>query len=75
MTTANNICVYAKCLHKKGEVAFFKFPIQDVERTREWQKNCGNINIAIMDPTDLKQRCIYENHFLPEDIRINSFLP
>lgn len=52
-------------------VGFFKFPIADVKRAEEWQKRCGNINIALMDVSDLKNRMLCEVHFSHKYLRKN----
>ena len=36
------------------------------------EKNCGNINIALIDVADLKNKFICEMHFMPKDIIIGS---
>lgn len=54
--------------HNKN-VSFFKFPVGDVKRAEEWQKRCGNINIASMNISDLKNLIICEVHFSHIDLR------
>ncbi|KAF5294878.1 hypothetical protein FQR65_LT10676 [Abscondita terminalis] len=68
-------CVYNGCTNNKNkckDIAFFKFPSKNVERTREWQKNCGNTAIALMDFDVLGNKLICEKHFLTTDFIINN---
>ncbi|KAF5270909.1 hypothetical protein FQA39_LY08290 [Lamprigera yunnana] len=51
---------------------FFKFPVKDFQRTAEWQKNCGNSNVVLMDISELSNKLICEKHFIPTDININN---
>ncbi|XP_050503146.1 uncharacterized protein LOC126882310 [Diabrotica virgifera virgifera] len=72
MASVTHKCVYAGCFERNdgtnNNISFFKFPLKDVERTKIWQKNCGNIDILLMDITDLKQRVICQHHFAVEYI-------
>lgn len=52
------------------DVSYFKFPVKNSERAKEWIKNSGNINIALMELDELKNRLICEKHFLPSDFFI-----
>lgn len=66
MTTSCYDCAYKNCLNNNRvnkNISFFKFPVNDSKRTEEWQKNCGNINIALMDIDELKYKTICEVHF------------
>ncbi|CAG9838140.1 unnamed protein product [Diabrotica balteata] len=67
MASVTHKCVYAGCFERNdgrnNKISFFKFPLKDVERTKIWQKNCGNIDIS-----DLKQRVICQHHFAAEHI-------
>lgn len=75
MNTASHSCVYVGCCNNtrtNKEVSFFKFPVKDSKRAVEWQKNCGNITIALMDVDSLKNKSICEKHFLASDLLINS---
>lgn len=68
----SHICVYFNCsnnIKTMKNISFFNFPIKDVQRTKLWQKNCGNSTIALMDINDLKNKRICEEHFKSEDIR------
>ncbi|KAF5305387.1 hypothetical protein FQA39_LY09216 [Lamprigera yunnana] len=44
----------------------------DFQRTAEWQKNCGNSNVVLMDISELSNKLICEKHFIPTDININN---
>lgn len=71
MSVASNICVYLNCnnnLKKVKNLSFFNFPIKNEQRTKMWQKNCGNINVALMEISELKNKRICEEHFVPKDI-------
>ncbi|XP_050518971.1 uncharacterized protein LOC126893072 [Diabrotica virgifera virgifera] len=72
MASVTHKCVYAGCFERNdgtnNNISFFKFPLKDVERTKIWQKNCGNIDILLMDITDLIQRVICQHHFAVEHI-------
>ncbi|KAF5294222.1 hypothetical protein FQA39_LY13470 [Lamprigera yunnana] len=45
---------------------------RDFQRTAEWQKNCGNSNVVLMDISELSNKLICEKHFIPTDININN---
>lgn len=75
MSTANHKCVYVDCSNRKRlnkDISFFRFPVKDSARTVEWQKNCGNIKIALMEVDNLKNKLICEEHFLPGDFLVNK---
>lgn len=70
-----NMCYYINCgKHrlKDNGISYFKFPIKEKQRAIEWQKRCGNIEIALMDVEELKETKLCERHFLKSDILINS---
>lgn len=74
-TISSHICVYNNCFKRRylyKDITFFSFPVKDSKRAEEWKKNCGNINIALMDVADLKNKLICEKHFMPKDIIIGS---
>lgn len=71
MTTANHMCVYVNCGGNNKidkDRSFFKFPVNDENRIKDWIKNCGNIKIAMMDVADLKNKLICEKHFSSDNI-------
>ncbi|KAF5299309.1 hypothetical protein FQA39_LY02482 [Lamprigera yunnana] len=50
----------------------YKIERKDFQRTAEWQKNCGNSNVVLMDISELSNKLICEKHFIPTDININN---
>lgn len=73
--TSNHVCVYHNCninQRKQKHVSFFRFPIKNSELTKQWQINCGNIEIALKDSNSLGNKLICEKHFLSSEIIINS---
>lgn len=40
----------------------------DIDRVKQWQKLCGNISLAPMEPESLNKFRICEKHFLQSDI-------
>lgn len=72
---SNNLCAYVNCTNNKlgrKDISFFKFPIKNVERAKQWQKHCGNIEVALMDISALENKKVCEEHFLPSDFKINN---
>lgn len=69
MACSTNICVYKHCINniKDKKYSFFRFPT-DIDRVKQWQKLCGNISLALMEPESLNKFRICEKHFLQSDI-------
>lgn len=69
MALSTNICVYKHCVNniKEKKCSFFRFP-SDINRVKQWQKLCGNMTLALMDPESLNKYRICEKHFLVNDI-------
>ncbi|KAF5294223.1 hypothetical protein FQA39_LY13471 [Lamprigera yunnana] len=74
MNTKSHHCLYLGCFNNRSNknVTSFKFPVKDFQRTAEWQKNCGNSNVVLMDISELSNKLICEKHFIPTDININN---
>lgn len=67
MNIGRNHCAYIGCNHIRrfSERSFFKFPVKDPDRCKEWLKNSGNVqlidNFAIMG-----SNVVCEEHFPPK---------
>lgn len=73
--TANHRCVYVGCCNTNilnKEVSFFRFPVKDAKRAMEWQKNCGNSTIALMDVDSLSNKLVCEKHFSSSDFLVGK---
>ncbi|KAF5292924.1 hypothetical protein FQA39_LY13804 [Lamprigera yunnana] len=69
----------ASCSLKAGKEYVYRNVINvsllyptDFQRTAEWQTNCGNSNVVLMDISELSNKLICEKHFIPTDININN---
>lgn len=57
-------CAYVNCANNKPHnqnLAFFKFPVSDKKRCREWIKNSGNQ--SLLDNEYLENKTLCEVHF------------
>lgn len=68
-TTTSHCCVYKNCTNSRKacpELSFYKFPVKDQDRCKEWLANCGNLSILNLN---LEQKVICEKHFSPGSFR------
>lgn len=75
MSTSHHQCVYLDCSNNdrlNKDITYFRFPVKDIQRMKQWQKNCCNITVALMDASELKFRVICEKHFMPSVIIVNN---
>uniref|UniRef100_A0A1Y1KEU2 THAP-type domain-containing protein n=1 Tax=Photinus pyralis TaxID=7054 RepID=A0A1Y1KEU2_PHOPY len=70
-----NKCAYVNCTNNKiknRNISFFSFPIKNLALCTEWQKNCGNLKIALKDINELKYNYLCETHFLITDYQTTT---
>ena len=69
-----DLCYYVNCGRhriKDPGISYFRFPVKDRSIAIEWQKRCGNIEIAMREVEDLKEVKLCERHFLERDLLIS----